>query len=374
LRSGLSPANSAENSSPNRKGNSEANRLGSAIRKARSLKEIKERLSRRERNGKKCGPCVEKFAHQRRLISLFGSTVQHIEHMFRDSVSFSRLFNILNKYSILRTSAFAWIGGAMATSEASPATAVERALNILEAAAQRRDGLTNSEISRKLGIPKSSASYILRTLERRGYLRRDAETARYRLGLKILSLGGDAQGNLDLAAVALPLMRTLGEKIHLTVHLAVLDQGEAVYIEKVEAAGFFKVNTWVGRRMFLHSTSVGKCLMAWLPKQEIESIVKQHGLKKRTPETITNMTKLLAELEHVKQAGYAVDDEENSLGARCLGAPIFDAAGNVAAAIGASGTLTQMDESSMPKIIEALKETARRASRQLLRSGAAGAA
>jgi IclR family acetate operon transcriptional repressor len=86
------------------------------------------------------------------------------------------------------------------------------------------------------------------------------------------------------------------------------------------------------------------------------------------------MTKLLTELEHVKQAGYAVDDEENSLGARCLGAPIFDATGNVTAAIGASGTLTQMDESSMPKIIEALKETARRVSRQLLRSGAAGAA
>jgi len=262
----------------------------------------------------------------------------------------------------------------MAGTESSPATAVERALNILEAAAQRRDGLTNSEISRKLGIPKSSASYILRTLERRGYLRRDAESARYRLGLKILSLSGDAQGNLDLAAVALPLMRALVEKVRLTVHLAVLDQGEAVYIEKVEAPGFFRVNTWVGRRMYLHSTSVGKCLMAWLPKQEIETIVKQHGLKKRTPETITNMTKLLAELEHVKQAGYAVDDEENSLGARCVGAPVFDAAGNVAAAIGASGTLTQMDEPNMPKMIEALKETARRVSRQLLRSGASGAA
>src|SRR5258705_3732024 len=192
--------------------------------------------------------------------------------------------------------------------------------------------------------------------------------------MKILSLGGDAQANLDIADLALPFLRVLGEKIRMTVHLAVLDQGEAVYVEKVEAAGFFKVNTWVGRRMFLHSTSVGKCLMAWLPKQEIETIVKQHGLKKRTPETITNMTKLLAELERVKQAGYAVDDEENSLGARCLGAPIFDATGNVTAAIGASGTLTQMDESSMPKISEALKETARRGSRQLLRSGAAGAA
>ena len=262
----------------------------------------------------------------------------------------------------------------MAVAENSPATAVERALNILEAAAQRRQGLTNAEISRKLGIPKSSASYILRTLEKRGYLRREAETGRYRLGLKILSLGGDAQSNLDIAEIALPFMRTLSEKIHMTVHLAVLDQGEAVYIEKVEAPGFFKVNTWVGRRMFLHSTSVGKCLLAWLPKHDIESMVKQQGLKKRTPRTITSITRLLSDLEHVKQSGFAVDDEENSLGARCLGAPIFDSMGNVTAALGASGTLTQTEEANMPRISDALKETARRISRQLQRAGVLGAA
>ncbi len=251
----------------------------------------------------------------------------------------------------------------MPVSDASPAVAVERALNILEAAAQRRDGMTNSEISRKLAIPKSSASYILRTLERRGYLRREAETGRYRLGLKILSLGGDAQTNLDIADVALPFMRMLSEKIRMTVHLAVLDQGEAVYIEKVEAPGFFKVNTWVGRRMFLHSTSVGKCLLAWLPKHEIENMVKQQGLKKRTPKTITSITRLIAELEHVKR-----------LGARCLGAPIFDTVGNVTAALGASGTLTQTDEADMPRILEAIKETARRISRQIQKSGVTGAA
>lgn len=260
----------------------------------------------------------------------------------------------------------------MSVPDASPANAVERALNILEAAAQRRDGFTNSEISRKLGIPKSSASYILRTLERRGYLRREPETGRYRLGLKILSLRGDAQANLDIADLALPFMRALVEKIHMTVHLAVLDQGEAVYIEKVEAAGFFKVNTWVGRRMFLHSTSVGKCLLAWLPKHEVEALVKRQGLKKRTPKTITTITRLLEDLEHTKSEGYAVDDEENSLGARCLGAPVFDVAGNVVAALGASGTLTQMDEPSMPRIAEALKETARRISRQLQRSVGVG--
>ena len=258
----------------------------------------------------------------------------------------------------------------MAGMETNPATAVERALNILEAAAHRREGLTNSEISRKLGIPKSSASYILRTLDRRGYLRRDGETGRYRLGLKILSLGGDVRANLDLAEIALPFMQALQERIHLTVHLAVLDQGEAVYIEKVEAPGFFKVNTWVGRRMYLHSTSVGKCLIAWLPKPEVESLLHHQGLKKRTPKTITSLGKLVVELELVRAQGHAVDDEENSLGARCVAVPISGANGAAIAALGVSGTLTQMEEANLPRILEALKETARRVARQMQRSGA----
>lgn len=257
----------------------------------------------------------------------------------------------------------------MAGTDGNPATAVERALNILEAAAHRREGLTNSEISHRLAIPKSSASYILRTLDRRGYLRRDAATGRYRLGLKILSLGGDARANLDLAEVALPFMQVLQQRIHLTVHLAVLDQGEAVYIEKVDAPGFFKVNTWIGRRMFLHSTSVGKCLIAWLPKPEVESLLHQQGLKKRTPKTITGLGKLFTELEHVRTQGHAVDDEENSLGARCVAVPIFGASSAVIAALGVSGTLSQMDEANLPRILDALKETSRRVARQMQPSG-----
>ena len=258
----------------------------------------------------------------------------------------------------------------MAASETNPATAVERALNILEAAADRREGLTNSEISHKLAIPKSSASYILRALERRGYLRRDVASGRYCLGLKILSLGGDARANLDLAEVALPFMQALQERIHLTVHLAVLDQGEAVYIEKVDAPGFFKVNTWVGRRMYLHSTSVGKCLIAGMPRPEVESLLHQQGLKKRTPKTITSLTKLLAELELVVAQGHAMDDEENSVGARCVAVPVPGANGTAVAALGVSGTLTQMEEANLPRILEALKEAARRISRQMQRSGA----
>jgi DNA-binding IclR family transcriptional regulator len=252
------------------------------------------------------------------------------------------------------------------------ATAVERALDILEASAQRREGLTNSEISRRLAIPKSSASYILRALDRRGYLRRDSATGRYRLGLRLLSLGKDAQASVDLAEVALPFMRALVERIHMTAHLAVLDHGEAVYVEKVEAAGFFKVNTWVGRRMYLHSTSVGKALLAWMPKSEAEAILRQQDLKKRTPKTITSVPRLVAELERVRDLGHSVDDEENSLGARCVGAPIFDSTGVVVAALGASGTLTQTDDANLARIVESLKDAARKISRQLLKSGAPG--
>ncbi len=260
-----------------------------------------------------------------------------------------------------------------ATTE-SPSTAVERALAILEATAQCSDGMTNSEISRRLGMHKSSASYILRTLERRGYLRRDAESGKYRLGLKILSLGRDVLAGLDIGAVALPVLRALVERTQLTAHLAILDHGEAVYIEKVDAPGFIKMDTWVGRRMYVHSTSVGKALVAQLPKSDVEAIVREHGMKKRTPKTIIALHRFLAELEKVRAQGYAVDDEENSLGARCLAAPVFDILGSVEAAVGLSGTTTQINDSSMPKLVELAKEAARKISRQLARPTATGLA
>ncbi len=260
----------------------------------------------------------------------------------------------------------------MPTAAESPSTAVERALAILEATAQRSGGLTNSEISRRLGMPKSSASYILRTLERRGYLRRDSESGKYRLGLKILSLGRDVLAGLDIGDVALPLLRSLVERTQLTVHLAILDHGEAVYIEKVDAPGFIKMDTWVGRRMCVHSTSVGKALAAHLSKAEVEAIVREHGFRKRTPRTITTLHRFLAELERVRAQGYAVDDEENSLGARCLAAPVFDMLGRAEAAVGLSGTTGQIDDATMPKLVEQVKETARKITRQLARPTSAG--
>jgi DNA-binding IclR family transcriptional regulator len=253
----------------------------------------------------------------------------------------------------------------MSQQKDSSSTAVERTLLILEAAAQREGGMSNAEFSRKLGIPKSSASYILRTLEQHGYLRRDGEAGRYRLGMKVLSLSRAALSGVDVREVALPVMRHLVDRIHITTHLAILDHNEAVYVGKVEAPGFIKMNTWIGCRMEVHSTAVGKALLAYLDPKQRDAILRRRGLKKLTTHTITTVPRLLQEYERVRQLGYAIDDEENSLGARCVGAPVFNAEGMVEAAIASTGTVSDVPQDAIPHVADMVKEAARRISHQI---------
>jgi len=253
----------------------------------------------------------------------------------------------------------------MPSNHESPSVAVERALAMLEAVAHEPEGLSNAEISRKLQMPKSSASYILRTLETQGYLNRDEGSGKYRVGLKILSLSRGALSGIDVREVALPIMRHLVEQTNLTCHLAILDGPEAVYIEKVEPTGFIRMDTWVGRRMRVHATSVGKALVAHISQERLEKIIGERPMEKRTPKTITTFPKLLKDLEKVRAQGYAVDDEENNMGARCVGAPVFNQSGTIEASIGLSGTINQVNAQTMPRILEHLKDAARHVSMQL---------
>lgn len=247
-------------------------------------------------------------------------------------------------------------------SEETSSTAVRRALAILEAVAARETGLTNSEISRKLTIPKSSASYILRTLESCGYLRRDPDTGRYLLGLKVWGLSRGVHSGADVKEASASALRRLVDRTDLTAHLAVLDRGEAVYLDKVEPHTFVRMDTWVGRRMAVNATGVGKALVAYLTDADLEAVLRERGFARRTPKTITSRQKFLRELQKVRERGYALDDEENSLGARCVAAPIFDGSGRAVAAIGLTGTTTQIDKASVAKIADLVKDAARKVS------------
>jgi IclR family transcriptional regulator, KDG regulon repressor len=111
--------------------------------------------------------------------------------------------------------------------------------------------------------------------------------------------------------------------------------------------------------MRVHATSVGKAIVAYIPQDQLEHILRRVGMERRTPKTITSVPRLLKELERVRSQGYAVDDEENNLGARCVAAPIFDDRSAICASLGLSGTTQQVSPHTMPRILEALKDAAR---------------
>ena len=254
--------------------------------------------------------------------------------------------------------------------EEKTANAVERTFSILELVAESANGLSNSDISRRLKVPKSSASYILRVMENRGYLIR-GEGGKYGLGLKLMSLSRGQIAHADVREVAKPILEQFLRKSRMSeAHLAVLDNGRAVYVEKVEAENsFIKMDIWVGHRLPIHTTAIGKVLVANLSDAEIGKILTLRGMEKKTRKSITGQTKFLQEIAKVRKYGAAIDNEENSANVRCLAAPVYDANGAIIAALGTSSTILQLDETNLPKIIELVKDAAAKVSEQMGFSG-----
>lgn len=244
-------------------------------------------------------------------------------------------------------------------------TSVERALSILELLASRSHGLSTSEISRAARVPKSSTSYLLRTLVKRGYVRRDLETGQHTLGLRVLSLGGQAMQGMALRELAMPHLRQLVETTRLGSHLAILDHGDAVYIERIESPGFIKMDIWNGRRVAPQATAVGKALICHLSREEVQEIAGMHSLRQVSPRTIVTLPRLFEELAVIRARGYAIDDEEHAVGVRCVAAPVFSASGEVVAALGVTGTVSQLNDDYLPSLGKIVQTAALKLSAQL---------
>lgn len=244
-------------------------------------------------------------------------------------------------------------------------TSVERALSILELVAQDARGLSHSDISRQLSIPKSTTTYLLRTLEQRSYLRKNEDSGRYQIGIKVLGLGQHVIAGFSLTRISHRHLTSLVEKTRLTAHLAILDHGRAVYIDRAESPGFVKINTWIGRDLPVHCTGVGKILTCELHPADLDLILERDGLPKKTPKTITARKDFLVELDRVKQRGYALDDEENNLGVRCVAVPVRDSTGRIRAALGASGTTSLFTPNDIPQMTAQVTATAGAISEEL---------
>ncbi|HZQ54611.1 MAG TPA: IclR family transcriptional regulator [Bryobacteraceae bacterium] len=219
--------------------------------------------------------------------------------------------------------------------------AVERAFDILELLVSSGTSRNVTEISRQLKIPKSSVFGILHTLRQRGYIEK-MDDERYNLSLKLFGLGASIIASLDIRQQAGPVLRSLAAETNITAHLGVLATDEAVYIDKAEAPGAIRLTTYVGCRAPLHSTGMGKALLAWTSDGEVDRIIASRGLTAFTPRTISSPAALKAELAQVRANGYAVAIEENEPGVCGIGAPVFDHTGHVAAAVNLGGTVLQI--------------------------------
>jgi IclR family KDG regulon transcriptional repressor len=242
---------------------------------------------------------------------------------------------------------------------------VDRALQILDLFDEYETELKITEISKRLGLHKSTVHSLLKTLQSRGYIIQDPDSGKYRLGLKLMERGNLVLQGMDLRNIAKKILMELSLQTGLTVHLVILDGKEGVYIDKVEGASGVVMYSRIGRRVPIHSSAVGKVLVAFKQEQELTDILSDYVYTPHTPNTITNETDFLNELATVRIKGYAVDDQENERGVRCIAAPIWDHTKQVIAAISVSTPVSGHDDGSDERIVECLKIAAGKISEQL---------
>jgi DNA-binding IclR family transcriptional regulator len=247
--------------------------------------------------------------------------------------------------------------------------AIERAVTLLNAFSAEEPELGVTELASRVGLHKSTVHRFLVNLEAGGLVERNPRTGRYRLGIRIFELGGLVMQRMNLWEEALPFLEDLVGDTGETGHLAVLDNGEAIYIERVEARRALRIPAAVGKGYPVHATNLGKVLLADLPAEEVEAIVTERGLARFTGQTITTREDLTRELTLIRERGYAVDDEEYDEGLRCIGAPVFDHTGGVVAALGIGGPATRIT----PERVEGFADRVMQAAAGLSRRLGAGA-
>jgi len=217
---------------------------------------------------------------------------------------------------------------------------LEKAARVMEAFQGRRE-VPLGELASRTRLVKSNVFRILFTLERLGYVEK-GPGGRYSISGRLGRLAGDQRPSPELGTLAAPFMAQLLRQFQETVNLGVVDGGEVLYIRVLESPHVFRLAAHAGMRGYLHSTALGKCLLCRLPRAEIEAILNRHPLQPMTPRTIRDHATFYRELERVRRRGYAIDNEEDSRGARCVGAPIVDPAGHVRAAMSISGPATRV--------------------------------
>lgn len=239
---------------------------------------------------------------------------------------------------------------------------VDRALTVLRLLARSGD-LGVTELAAELGVHKSTAFRLVATLEAHDLVEQVSDRGKFRLGVGVLRLAGATTVRLDLVQESRPVAVRLAGTVGETVNIAVLSGHEALYLDQVSGPSALALHYWAGQRVPLHATSNGKVLLAYGPEGLLAELGR--SLPRFTDRTTTDPAGLEAELERVRERGYAIAVDELELGLTAVAAPITGLAGGVVASLSASGPTFRMPASRLPEVADEVMAAAAEISRRL---------
>ncbi len=234
---------------------------------------------------------------------------------------------------------------------------VDRAAALLLALGECASEAGVTELARRLGLHKSTASRLLATLQRRGLVEQDEESGKYRLGLVVIRLAERAERTLDLKGIALPELERLARATRETVTLGILEGDSYLTVAQVDGPNMVACPDWTGRTTPLHCVASGKVLMAALAERDVMRIARP-GLAAHTPRTITGLEALMEELARVRRRGYATAFSEWIEGTNGIAVPVADARGRVIASIAIWGPAFRVTPARVAEIVTSARATA----------------
>ncbi|MDD3796570.1 MAG: IclR family transcriptional regulator [Lachnospiraceae bacterium] len=234
---------------------------------------------------------------------------------------------------------------------------VVKAIHILSCFTPSDPELSLGDISHKLNVPKSTALNLIRTLEEYGYLIRTYPSMNYRLGYSIMQLNYCTQMSMPVVRYSLPFLEDLQMKTGKTIYLTTHINGKVLYLDVAHQNRRMFSYSISGKTLNMHCTGCGKAMLAYLPENEIRKIIDTYGFPTFTPNTISTEEALYQELNLIRKRGYSTDHEEETLGVRCIAAPIRNAQGYPTAAISISGAVLSMQEEQVFEYADVLINT-----------------
>jgi PcaR/PcaU/PobR family beta-ketoadipate pathway transcriptional regulator len=234
---------------------------------------------------------------------------------------------------------------------------LSRGFGLLFTLSESSSPLSLTELSHRIQLSKSTVQRLTYTLQSLGYLDRDRETKKFRLGQRAVLLGLSILKHSDLRKVAFPHLEKTSKEINETVNLAILDGTEIVYVERIKTQQILNINLEVGSRLPAYCTSMGKAILAFLPEDRLRGLLEEMEMKPQASNTITSKEILRKELERVRRRGFATNNEELSNGLRSVAAPVRDASGKVIAAVNIAVPssrvqLKKLETELAPKVVE----------------------